>query len=1626
MTAREETRKAELVEQVAAWAAERLEGAPGQRAATFVRAFYAHVPAADVVEFDPETLYAMAVSFWQFGQQRRAGEPNLRVYTPRPAEHGWKSARTIIEIVTDDMPFLVDSVAGEINQQGLTVHLVIHPVCKVARMNDRLTGLALYRPDEDGEGVCESLMHFQVGEIADAARLAGLAEAIRRVLDDVRAAVEGWRPMLAAARGAAAELAGNPSGLPAAEIDEAHAFLDWLVDDHFTFLGWRNYDYIGDGDGQIMRARDGGLGVLRDPARKLFENWADDEPLPDDVRAFLREPATLTVTKTNERSTVHRRVHMDVVAIKRYDAKGRVTGEHIVAGLFTSEAYNRSPREIPLLRRKIASVLDRAGFLPASHDRKTLDNILEKYPRDELLQIGTEELYANAVGILHLQERQRVALFVREDPFRRFVTALVYVPRDRYNTELRQRMALVLERAFGGETTAWYPEFATESVLARVLFIVKSDFDGIQPYSIADIAERLREATRSWADRLQSALVEARGEARGQALFRRYGEAFGPGYRHAASPETVVLDIDFIEAAFAGDCIEANLHRQLGDGDQTVRLKLYHPGRPLPLSDILPMLENMGLRVIGEVPSDVHLGDDGVVWVHDFEMTPRNGAAIDLGAVRDAFHAALLATYRGEAADDGFNRLVIGAGLEWREIVVLRACCRFLLQARIAFSQAYMEETLAANPDLSRQLVALFSARFDPTLREGGRSREATQRVAAARAALEAGLEAVSNLDEDRILRRFWNVIEATLRTNYYQPGGVGPAKPYLSFKLDSKALDELPLPRPLVEIWVYAARMEGCHLRGGRVARGGIRWSDRREDFRTEILGLQKAQTVKNAVIVPVGAKGGFVLKRPPAPTGDAAADRQAMQAEAVECYRTLMRGMLDITDNRVGDRVVPPPQVVRYDEDDPHLVVAADKGTASFSDIANAISLDYGFWLGDAFASGGSAGYDHKKMAITARGAWESVRRHFREMGHDTQAADFTVVGVGDMSGDVFGNGMLQSPHIRLLAAFDHRHIFVDPSPDATASFAERKRLFGLPRSSWADYDTKLISDGGGVFDRRAKSVRISPGMGACLGISKEQMTPAELARAILVAEIDLLWFGGIGAFVKSSRETNADADDRANDALRVDAAMLRAKVIGEGANLGITQRGRIEYALAGGRINTDFIDNSAGVDCSDHEVNIKIALDGVVAEGEMTGRQRDRLLAEMTEQVAALVLRDNYLQTHAISQAQYRGAARLERQWRFMRHLERGGHLSRAIEYLPDDEALGERLAAGTALTRPEYAVLFSHAKIWLCSEILASDAPDDPYLARDLVTYFPSQISERYGEQLSRHRLRREIVATSLTNALVNRVGVTFVDEVRMRTGAAPAEVARAWVVARDAFDLPSLWAGIEALDSLASADLQAELTVTVEQLAERKTLWFLQNLPQPLDIGSTIARFGAGVADVGAAIGDIAAEVDRTGIGARAKALVGRGVPEALARRIAGLDVLSSGCDIIRIAEHAQVPVADAGRVYFALGARLGIDWLREAARRARSDGQWQKLALDALADDTYAHQAELTSRVLDAAGPGKLGAYAANGLIDTWLEGRQAALARIATVLGEVKAANEADLAMLTVANGQLRALVAS
>ncbi|PWC36664.1 NAD-glutamate dehydrogenase [Azospirillum sp. TSO35-2] len=1584
---------------------------PNARAERFVKRFYANVPPDDLLRATPEQLYGAALAMWQWGQQRQPGTAKVRVYAPRLDEHGWQSDRSVVEIVNDDMPFLVDSVTAELNRQGVTVHLVIHPVTRVVRDADGRI-VELLEPGEEQAGARdESFMHCSIDPLSDPAAQARLREGIERILRDVRAAVEDWSPMRARIRAARDDIAHAPDS---EESHEAADFLAWVDDGNMTLLGSRQYiATMGDDRTEPwLELVDGsGLGVLRDPETTVFDEHGHAAILPAEIRAFLHQPRALLVTKGTRQATVHRSVPLDALLVKRFDDQGNVVGGTLAVGLFTSGAYNRSPREIPFLRRKVARVMGRAGFDPQGHDGKALLNILETYPRDELFQTPSDELYETALGILHLQERQRLALFVRRDPFERFVSALVFVPRDRYDTALRRKIQAMLETAFQGTCASTFTQLS-DSALARLHLTVKTEQGRVPTVDIEELEARLVQISRSWADRLRDALIEAHGEEIGNARLRRYADAFPAGYREAFTAETAVHDIDRIERALAEQRLGIVLFHPLeADGDE-LHVKIYHQGRPVPLSDVLPMLEHMDLKVITEQPYEVRPADGTpAVWIHDFAARTQTGTAVDCVKVKQTFQDAFADVWHGRMEDDGFNRLVLRAGLAGREVSVLRAYAKFLKQARFAYAQDTIETTLAAHPQTARLLARLFAARFDPANRVDAIKADEAPILAA----IDDALDSVTNLDDDRILRRFVTLVRATLRTNAYQTGPDGAPKPHLSFKLDSGSIDELPLPRPWVEVFVCSPRMEGVHLRGGKVARGGIRWSDRREDFRTEILGLMKAQMVKNTVIVPVGSKGGFVVKRPPPPS----AGREAALAEGIECYKTLMRGLLDITDNFAADgTVVPPKDVVRHDADDPYLVVAADKGTATFSDIANGVSIDHGFWLGDAFASGGSVGYDHKVMGITARGAWESVKRHFREMGTDIQATDFTVVGVGDMSGDVFGNGMLLSKHIRLLAAFDHRHIFLDPDPDPAASWEERNRLFALPRSSWADYDRSTLSKGAMIVERSAKTVELTAEVRALFGIDQDHLSPSELMRRLLTASVDLLWFGGIGTYIKASTETNAEAGDKANDALRVDGAQIRAKVIGEGANLGVTQRGRIEAAGKGVRLNTDAIDNSAGVDTSDHEVNIKILLGDVMARGDMTLKQRDRLLASMTDEVAALVLADNYRQTSALTIAEAQGPALLEAQSRFIRTLERTGRLNRAIEYLPTDEELAQRMAERRGLTRPELAVLLAYAKITLYDELLASELPDDPATVEDLLRYFPQPLREGQREAIFRHRLHREIVATSVTNSLVNRVGPTFVKDMMEKTGLGPADVARAYAIVRDVFQLRPLWDAIDALDNVVPAALQTALVLDTVRLMDRAVAWFLAHSPHPLDLGRESAAFRPGVEALAAGLDHFLDAEEAGRLAARVADATGQGVPEELARRIAALPVLAAAPDLVRIAERTGRAVEGVASIYFGLGRRFGLEWLRDRASGAKVDNHWQRQAVAAIVDDLFAHQSALTVRVLESEGDEA-------AAVDAWIASRHLVVDRVEQLLAELRAQPAVDLAMLAVANRQLRGLIA-
>jgi glutamate dehydrogenase len=1465
----------------------------------------------------------------------------------------------------------------------------------------------------------ESVMRIEVDRIADAAGRDDLATALRRALSEVRVAVADWFAMRQAAKDAIGELAaasGRVAGQRAA-LEEAATFMRWLEDNHYTFLGFRRFKYGGGKKGPVNYeiVSGSGLGILRGDEERLFDPHPQGRAA---LAGFAASAAPILVLKSDRPSRVHRAGALDVIAVKTYDARGKVTGERRFAGLFTSSAYHASPRDIPLLRRKVDAVIDRAGFDPSSHDGKALLNIIETHPRDELFQADEEALFATTTGVLQLQERQRVALFVRPDAASRFVSCLIYAPRETFDSDLRRRFAAILERAYGGKIASFSVNVGDDSVLARVLFILRPADPTARLPDPDPIERELAEAARTWSDKLKAALVERHGEADGLGLARRMAAAFPLAYREAFDGVAAARDLALAQSIQGGVPLGIDLYRRPEQKPHEMALKLARAGQPIPLSDILPPLEAMGLRALTEAPYRLAL-PDGVVWLHDFSLETADGRTVDVEAERAGFAETLGAVWTGDMESDGFNRLVLGAELEPRDVVALRAYAKFLRQAGFPFSQDYVERALAAHLGIAADLAALFRARLDPSL--GATDAPARlERIEKERVAIGAALEGVASLDEDRILRRYLNAIECTLRTNFWQPGADGRPKPYISFKLDSRRLDELPLPRPMVEIFVYSPRMEGVHLRGGPVARGGIRWSDRREDFRTEVLGLMKAQMVKNAVIVPVGAKGGFYVKRSPA-----GGTREQVQAEGIECYKTLIRGMLDVTDNLdAGGTIMPPAHVLRHDDDDPYIVAAADKGTATFSDIANGLSADYGFWLGDAFASGGSAGYDHKKMAITSRGAWEAVKRHFRELGLNTQTAPFTAVGVGDMSGDVFGNGLLRSDKTRLLAAFDHRHIFVDPDPDPATSFAERRRLFDLPRSSWADYDRKKLSKGGFIVERTAKSVAAPPEAKAALGIEADQLAPNDLMRAILKAPVDLLFFGGIGVYVKASTESHAEAGDKTNDTLRIDGRDVRARVVGEGANLGVTQRGRIEAAQAGIRLNTDALDNSAGVDTSDHEVNIKVALGEAVRRQQLGLDARDKLLAEMTDEVAELVLRDNYQQTQAVSVAVAQAMALHERHARMMRALDRVGRLDRAVEFLPDNDGMRRRAAAGQPLTRPELSVLLAYGKIVVIDEILASDLPDDPLLEAELLRYFPLAMREGFGDSIRRHRLRREIIALQVTNSMVNRVGSTFVHDIRERTGASTADIARCFAIVRDSFLLRDLWAEIESLDDQLVAAAQTSMLIATQRLIERGTLWALRGLPRPVDMTRAVDALRPAVSTLAGEMEGLLPQGERAAIAERAGTLIQAGVPEALARRVAALDTLAAAGDIAALAAIGRVAVSDAARLYFELGARLGVDWLRAAADRLPRETHRQMMASNAVVDDLATVQRSLVASALTGAPSGATpGAIDIGDVIEAWAAPRREALERVERVMVDLKVQPTVDLAMLTVAATELRGL---
>jgi len=1598
-------------------------------AQAFAGDFYRRMEADEFPHHTAEEWAAIAGDTLEFARVRKPGTASVRVFNPTLKANGWETPHTVLQIVNDDMPFLVDSVSMALADMGVGVHVLGHPVLHFSR--DRAGKLGAV-----GEGRAESLMVLEIDR-QPAEEMQKIEAAIRKVLGEVRAIVGDWSAMREKMVALADELSSRRLPVDDESRHEAQEFLRWAAADHFTFFGYREYRVEKQGGEEVLAPVEAsGMGLMRgkdkSPARPVKSLAAHG------LSAAGAQKDALILTKTNARSRVHRAGYMDYIGVLEYDAKGRIVAEQRFLGLFTSSAYNRRPWEIPLVRRRHDYVMEKSGLAPSSHSGKALRHILETLPREELFQSNEEELFRTAMGILGLQERVRSRLFLRRDKYSRFISALVYLPRDRFNTDVRLRIEALLKDALHGE----YIDSTVvlgESPLAQLHLIVRPKAGEALEFDTSELEQRLAHLLRNWQDDLREALVARHGEADGLRMASAYGRALPAGYIEESTTEAAASDVEHLAALQGPDDLHLSLQAVRREGRDGLRLKLYRQLDDIPLSDALPMMENLGLRVISERPYRLQVGD-APVYIQDFEVESTAGQ-IDAAAADTAFGEAFARIWHGDAENDGFNRLILSAGLHWRQVAMLRGYCKYLLQTGVPFSQSYVEQTFQHYPLLARLLVELFEARFDPSTGSESKAEiaEGQARLKAALEVLAAGDEAtikalqvvvgarkadraaqqeatratllklmdrVSSLDEDRILRSFMGVIDATLRTSYYQTDAAGEHGHCISFKFDSSKVPDLPKPRPYREIFVYGPRVEGVHLRFGAVARGGLRWSDRREDFRTEVLGLVKAQMVKNTVIVPVGAKGGFFCKRPPA-----GGDRDAVQAEGIACYKLFIQGLLDITDNIVGGKIVAPLQVVRHDQDDPYLVVAADKGTATFSDIANGLAIAHGFWLGDAFASGGSVGYDHKGMGITARGAWESVKRHFRAMGRDSQSEDFTCVGIGDMSGDVFGNGMLLSRHIRLVAAFDHRHIFLDPNPDAASSFAERDRLFKLPRSSWADYDAKLISKGGGIYPRTLKSIEITPQVREAIGLdaSVKALSPTELMSAILKAPVDLFWNGGIGTYVKAASETHADVGDRANNGLRVNGGDLRCKVMGEGGNLGMTQLGRIEAAQNGVLLNTDFIDNSAGVDTSDHEVNIKILLNAVVQDKKLTVDARNKLLASMTDEVAELVLWDNYRQNQAISLMERMSVKRLGSKQHFIRTLEQQGLLDRQIEFLPSDAELSARKSRGQGLTRPELAVLLSYSKLVAFQQLLESDIPEDPYLSKELQRYFPQPLQKKYAEAMEKHRLKREIIATAVTNTTINRMGATFLMRMQEDTGRSIAEVAKAYTISRETLDARSLWTQIDALDGKVPEQVQIDALEVIWQLQRSFVRWLLLRPGAMPGITAAVDRYHDPFNDIRVASG-VLGDSQRPAYLASVQEWKDKGMPPALAQQLSELRYLEPAFDIIELARTRKLKPVEVSKVHFRLGEALQLPWLFEQIDALEVNGRWHAVARGVLRDELAAHQRNLAGQVLSTPGA------TAEAKVARWIGRDDTSLRFTLSMLQELAAQKTLDYPTVSVA----------
>lgn len=1530
-----------------------------QLCAEFTRAFFGNMSIDDLHAWDDEDFYGAALNVWSFIHKNPKKESKVKIYNPDYEKYGWQSTHTAIEVLTTDMPFLVESLRMAINRLGIDLHLVVHMggIRVVRNAAGEITSIIPKKSSQTDDFETEAPIFFLVTRQTDPKLIAAMESEILKVLQDNHLVVQDWMGMRDNLVKVVKEIAHYPKSLSKEELHETQDFLKWIENHHFTLLGTCDYQLIQNtlGDKIIAPVATTGLGILREGREEAHP--INISNLPSDAQKLAFSKQVLIIAKTEIKSVIHRDAFIDYIGVKRFNDNGDAIGEFRIYGLFTSAAYYTYIRDIPLLRQKVQRILQKSELEHRSHAGRVLINILETMPRDDLIQGTEDELLEMIQGIRYLQDRKIIRLFARTDIYNRFISCLVYVPKEIYNSGYRHEIERIFSENLGVSSIVFSTMFS-ESVLARIHFMIHLMPGVTRPtqQNFDEIERQLREVGRTWSDDLSAYLTDFYGEEQGSQLYLKYKDAFSTTYTSHFSSRIAVVDIKYLESLNQSKQIQVNFYKPLDDDEGGFRLKLYQIGQTTPLSDVLPIIENLGLRAISERPFEIQCADHNIEnWVNEFAIHYPGNVVLDLDDSRENFLEAFLKIWLGQVENDGFNKLVLAAGLNYRQVVMLRSYAKYFKQLGITYSQEYIEKALLHQVAIANKLACLFEYRFSPEV--VGNRHELVKKF---KREIKRDLDNVSNLDEDKIIRLYVDIIMNTLRTNFYQIDELGQFKSYVSFKFDSKKVIGMPKPFPKFEIFVYSPRFEAIHLRGGDVARGGLRWSDRKEDFRTEVLGLMKAQQVKNSVIVPNGAKGGFVPK-----FLEQCNNRDEVYAEGVACYKSFIRGLLDITDNLVKGEVVKPQLVVSYDAADPYLVVAADKGTATFSDYANSISLEYNFWLGDAFASGGSNGYDHKKMGITAKGAWESVKRHFYYLGKDIQTTDFTVIGIGDMAGDVFGNGMLLSKHIHLVAAFNHQHIFIDPNPESSESYAERKRLFELPRSSWTDYNPDLISKGGGVFDRAAKFINISHEVKDLFGIVDDKLEPNELIKVILKANVELLWSAGIGTFVKSSDEINGNVGDRTNDLIRVNANELRCSVIGEGGNLGVTQKARIQYAMNGGRIFTDFIDNSGGVSCSDKEVNIKILLDILVKNGDLTLKQRELLLQNMTNDVTKLVLTENDQQTKAISLWASQGKTQVDLHIRYLRFLEKLGKIDREIEFLPTEQELLERKQQHQGLSVPEMAVLYCYSKIVLKEDILASNVPEDPFFNDTLISYFPLQLSKSYAGFMQDHPLKREIIATKISNMIVNEMGFTFVYRMQDETGAPVSAIVTAFMIARNIMKMDDVWESLQTLQMSVDADVMTTILLLYVRLLRRFTRWLLRSERRRLNIISTIAEFQGPLQTFQLNLQENFSTRFTHYFDHQLKNYKAKGLTGSHAQNIINLYGMFSALDILQIAMEKSVSVETAASAYFAVGDYLELDYFRVQIIQHESHDHWEALARESVRDELDAQQRRLTESVLE-------------------------------------------------------------